>query len=248
MLKPGLPVQAVDLAEPIQAALNPARAAAGFASVRPLDHPLGRLTLPPWFIDRCRQAYLALSPSSGQRVLGITSARSGEGKTSVAVGLAAALAADTRQPTVLFECDLEHPSYHQIFGFPRDGGLGEWLEGTSPVRVLRTGFLANALVIPAGAPQREPARLFHRLAQCDPVRELRRHFQNVIVDLPPILDIAYSALAQRLTETILLVARDGTTRIEDLERVSHLLGRERIGGIILNGTDYRTPLWLRRLL
>jgi hypothetical protein len=46
----------------------------------------------------------------------------------------------------------------------------------------------------------------------------------------------------------LVVARFGVTTVEDLEKVMFLLGPERVSGIVLNATEYRTPWWLRRLL
>jgi Mrp family chromosome partitioning ATPase len=68
-----------------------------------------------------------------------------------------------------------------------------------------------------------------------------------VVDLPPMLDIAYSSLASRLTDHIILVAKYGVTPVDDLEKVVFLLGHERLSGIVLNGTEYKTPNWIRRL-
>jgi Mrp family chromosome partitioning ATPase len=233
------------LAEIVDATLHPHPPAPGFAATpRERARPI---SLPPWFIDRCRQAYLAVSFPGARRVLGITSALHGEGKTTVALGIATAIAADTGEQTVLLECDLETSS-DEFFGLSTGPGLGDWLEGEDTLRILRMPPLSNAYLIPAGGRRSDPARVFYRLGQSNVVDDLQRDFQNVIIDLPPMLSIAYSSLAAKVTERILLVTRYGVTPMADIEKAVYLLGHDRISGLVLNGYASRTPAWLRRLL
>src|ERR1700688_2995446 len=196
-----------ELANVLEATLNPRQPAPGFAAV-PRDRARP-ISLPPWFIDRCRQAYLSVRFPEPRRVLGITSALRGEGKTTVALGIATALAADTGERTVLLECDLETSS-DEFFGITSGPGLSDWLEDEQPLRILRMPPLANTFLIPAGGVRPDAARVFYRLSQSTIVEDLLEEFPNVIVDLPPLLSIAYSSLAAKVTERILLVARYGT--------------------------------------
>jgi len=233
------------LAEIVEATLHPRPPAPGFAAQpRERARPV---SLPPWFIDRCRQAYLAVDFPSGRRVLGITSALHGEGKTTVALGIATALAADTGEPTVLLECDLETSS-DEFFGLTTGPGLGDWLEGENTLRILRMPPLSNAFLIPAGGTRPDAARVFYRLSQSTLIEDLQQEFPNIVIDLPPMLSIAYSSLAAKVTERILLVTRHASTPIADVEKAVFLLGHDRISGVILNGYASRTPRWLRRLL
>ncbi len=238
--------QATEITAVVEEMLHPRSRLPGFAV--PPREQARPASLPPWFIDRCRQAYLSVSFPESSRVLGITSALHGEGKTTVALGIATAIAADTGEPTVLLECDLETSS-DEFFGVTNGPGLGDWLEGEqTPLRILRMPPLANSFLIPAGGNRPDAARVFYRLSQSTVVEDLQQNFPNVIIDLPPLLSIAYSSLAAKVTERILLVARYGRTPLAAVEKSVFLLGRERISGIVLNGYSSRTPRWLRRLL
>jgi Mrp family chromosome partitioning ATPase len=241
-----LQVSEQDLGAVIDLALNPRPIAPGFISrqteiARPVP-------LPPWFIDRCRQVYLSIpaEEAAGHRLIGITSSLHGEGKTEIAIGMAMAVAADTQEPTLLLECDLAEPALSRLFGFQPSPGLGDWLEGASNLRIIRAAPLANLFVIPAGSPPSDPARIFYQLSESKLMAELKPRFENVIIDLPPMLNIAYSSMATKLADRLVLVARYGVTPLDDIEQSVFLLGRERLVGVVLNGTDYKTPEWLRR--
>ncbi len=233
-----------DMIELLDGALRTRQVQPGFVAIPTAVH---NIALPPWFIDRCRRAYLSISFDAPDRVIGITSATHGESKTLIAIGIAIAIAADTQEPTLLLECELERPSFHKYFDLPRERGLTEWLDGTAQPRVARLPYLPQLVVIPAGAPSSDPARLLYQLNGSNAILDLKSRFRNIILDLPPLLDMAYSSLAAKLAESLLVVAESGVTHMEDLEKVLFLLGRDRVSGIVLNGTEYRAPEWLRRL-
>jgi Mrp family chromosome partitioning ATPase len=235
--------------ESINEALSPRQTLPGFADPR-LEH-VTSIDLPPWFIDRCRQAYLSVpfEPSVGCRVVGITSASYGEGKTSVAIGTATAMAVDTNKPTLLMECDFAEPTLYRFLGIDRGRGLGEWLDSGVRLRIVRgAAVVPNLFVIPAGSPQSEPARSLYDLVDREVLLGLRSCFGNIVIDLPPALAISYGSLAYALADHLLIVVRSGVTITDDLERIVGQIGRDRVSGIIINGTDNRTPAWLRSLL
>jgi tyrosine-protein kinase Etk/Wzc len=241
-------LQRPDVEEAVHNALHPRQPAAGFA---PLARERTRpVNMPPWFIDRCRQAYLSVQfGKSENRVIGISSAVHGEGKTSIAIGIATAIAADTSEPTILVECDFASKvGFDEVFGIGPGPGLCEWLDGQRRLRLIQAAPLENAFVLPAGDPGPDPARFVFRLTESDLIDSLRPSFKNIIIDLPPMINIAYSSLASKLADNILLVARYGVTVMEDLETAMFLLGRERVAGVVMNDYQPRTPSWLRRLI
>jgi Mrp family chromosome partitioning ATPase len=239
-----LPVK--DLLQSLDEALQPRRPAPGFAT-RPVEIAKP-VVLPPWFIDRCRRAYLSVPFVGESRVVGVTSAFRGEGRSSVAIGIATALAADTREQTLLLECDVERPSFCDFFGLVNGRGLSDWLDGTAPLAMVRMPYLPHMLMLPAGSPHPDPARLLYQLNESNFIGELKGRFRNIVLDMPSMLDTAYSSLAAKLAEQLLVVVRYGMTQTGDLEKLIFLLGRERISGVVLNATDFQTPSWLQKLV
>ncbi len=245
-----VPRPAPDVAESVALALGGQRKVAGFASPDERAQPL---KLPPWFIDRCRQAYLSLPVITGgehaNRLIGVSSAVHGEGKTSIAAGIATAIAVDTGERTLLMECDFS--SRHgigEIFRLRPGTGLAEWMSGDADLRLVRASPFDNAFLLPAGGVGMDATRLMYRLGDHDVIGQLRSSFRNIVIDLPPMNDIAYSSLAGHLADHVLLVVQYGRTTVEDLEKAMFLLGRDRVGGVILNRFEPSIPKALRRLL
>src|SRR5436305_4633235 len=113
---------ATEFRESITEALSPRQTLPGFADAR-IERASG-VELPSWFVDRCRRAYLsvAFDAAAECRVLGVTSTAYGEGKTAVGIGIATAMAIDTKKPTLLVECDFAAPSLHKFLGLDQGRG------------------------------------------------------------------------------------------------------------------------------
>src|SRR5262245_44645288 len=198
-----MPLPGRDLVQSLDEALQPQRRTPGFASRS--TEVAKPVVLPPWFIDRCRRAYLSVPFENESRVVGITSAFRGEGRSSVAIGIATAIAADTREQTLLLECDLERPSFCDFFSPINGRGLSEWLDGAAPLCMVRMPYLPHMLMLPAGSPHPDPARLLYQISENNFIGELKERFRNIVIDLPSMLDVAYSSLAARLAERLLVV-------------------------------------------
>jgi Mrp family chromosome partitioning ATPase len=209
-----------------------------------------KFLLPEGLLQCCRQIYLSISPSGVAElgVVGVTSSWRREGRTSVALGLAATLAADSADQTLLIECDFEQAALAPAFGVTADGGLVDWLNGIAPLRLVQSASLGNVVVVCAGAAFANPTQAMQRLVQSRLVDEVRSRFRNVVLDLPPLLGAPYGTLAARQAERLALVVRHGATPIDDVQRSVRLVGKERLAGIVLNSEVVKTPRWLRRLL
>jgi len=132
----------------------------------------------------------------------VTSASPGAGKTTVAAGLAIALAA-TGKEVVLIEGDVRHPGLHTLFGLSRTPGLTDVLADSSKLEpaLVPTPF-ADLRVLPGGSPR--PGSSFNAEDLELLIQTLAQH-AFVVVDAPTTLGSAESAMLAGRTQFALLV-------------------------------------------
>jgi Mrp family chromosome partitioning ATPase len=145
----------------------------------------------------------------GTRVVAITSAQHGEGKTAIAVALARA-AARRGMRTVLIDCDLKRPQAAQAMGiFAVQAGIYEATAGTQPLsRCLYKDPRSNALLLSTPRPLREPHMLLNSPAMQALVSHLANSADLVIVDAAPALTSEDTPASAALSDAVLMVARN----------------------------------------
>jgi len=143
------------------------------------------------------------------RVVLITSAVSGEGKTTLATQVAMSLARAGRR-TVLVDFDLRRPAIDKAFQLPLHPGVSEALCGEGDILELvqQTGT-KNLFVVTAGRCDRHALQALSNGVDQRLFEELRAEYEFVVVDGSPILPVADSRyLSQHVDSVILSVFRD----------------------------------------
>lgn len=160
-------------------------------------------------IDSIAARLLHLAERDHTRVVLVSSAVAGEGKTTLATQLALSLAR-TGHPTVLVDFDIRQPALDQVFAVPLEPGVAEILrDGVDLHEAVQNTDLDNLAVLPAGRGDR---RLLVSLAN-GAVRglfdQLRQEFEFVVVDASPILPVPDTRfLAKHVDGVVLSVLRD----------------------------------------
>ena len=172
----------------------------------------------------------------GPQVLMVTSPTNGEGKSTTAANLAAALALGGTD-VLLVDLDLRKPSLHKVFGIPNRGGASALLrENDSNVEeyAVRTA-LPRLQLLPAGLPIGNPTELLSRSASTllDGAACLA---DVVIVDGPPLLAVADSAVLTGCISDTLFVTRYQRTSIRDLRSSIDMLAGlpTRVCAVVMN--------------
>lgn len=171
------------------------------------------------------------------RCLALTSALPGEGKSTLAVGLAGAFAREAGRRVLLIEADLRRPTISLNLALPPAPGLSEWLNGgldQVPIRTVEPGGFS---VLVAGQDPLERPELLGSPLMESVLRAARRAFVEVIVDVPPLLPVSDAILMQDLVDGFLLVVRSRVTPREAIHEALGRLRREKIVGVVLN--DHR---------
>ncbi len=198
------------------------------------------LTLEPF---RILHNGLSLLPHthSIKKVL-VTSAVSGEGKTSVALGLARAAAHSERQ-VILVEADLRRPSLEQRLDLDRSPrGLTSALHsGEDPLRLLRAPIpgLENFFrLLPSGPIPLNVTSLMDPVRLAEIFETLTSHADLVIIDSAPLLPVADTrVLLDGIDlDACLVIARAGVTTRDQVRRARLVFERRRLNavGLVVN--------------
>ena len=173
--------------------------------------------------------------------IAVVSALPGEGKSTISLGLAAALAREPGQRILLIEGDLRRPALSSGLGLDRHPGLSEWLQGRiERVPLWRVEPGAFCLLGAGRTSLGRPEDLGSpRMAAL--LRAARDRFDLVILDATPILPVSDAVLLQDLVDGFLLVVR---ARVTPRAAIDDALGRIRadmVVGVVLNDQrEYRT--------
>lgn len=193
-------------------------------------------------VEGCQQLCAFLAAQQATRPLKlvmVTSALSGEGKSTVAV-LLASLLASSGKSILLADANMRNPVLDQRFQIENKRGISNALqeEGTpTPELYSQTPDIPTLYVLTAGAPSANPAELL----QSPTVDKLFCHleeapFDYIIFDTPPLLPLADAQLLALHVQAILLVIDGSKTPRRVLSRTSHILRRFPIAiqGVVIN--------------
>lgn len=185
---------------------------------------------------------ILLSGENGTRpsVLVITSAHPGEGKSTVVSNLGMAVA-EIKHRVLLIDADLLKPRLHQLFKLDNDKGLSTLLESKSlpvlnPDTIIRKTNIAGLDVLPSGPASQHAANLLHSPRLAELINTFRSQYDMILIDTPPVLQIADSRLLARAADGVLLVLRAATSTRDAALAVATRFREDRTNvlGAILN--------------
>ncbi|WP_043340629.1 GumC family protein [Belnapia moabensis] len=145
--------------------------------------------------------------SEPPRVVVITAARPGEGKTTTSVALARS-AAMNGERVLLIDCDVRQPALGRVFRCEGAPGVTDLLLGQALLeRIIRRDHLSSLDYIPAGAAEIHSLGLFMSEAMAGLLDRVRRDYDLIILDAPPALAMADARVVARLADATLLCVK-----------------------------------------
>ncbi len=167
------------------------------------------------------------------RIIAITSARPGEGKTTLSIALARALAASGLR-VLAMDGDIRQPSFEALFNTGGAKGLSDYLAGLATCEeVVITDTFSGARIMPAGTQAKSALSLFLSPSLPQWLAQLREDFDVILIDAPPVFALAEGRVLARLADSALLCIRWGATPRRVVAAAITLL---REAGVVLAGT------------
>ncbi len=175
--------------------------------------------------------------SNGYNSILVASPEPEEGKTLTAVNLAISIARESNRTVLLIDTDMRQPSVHRYLGLPEGPGLYEHVtKGTPLSELLINPGLPRLTVLPAGMPADYPADLLSGPAMQEFVSDVKGRYPDryIIFDSPPLLAYADGLYLARYADTVLMVARSGSTKEDNLRQALESIGDRPLLGTVLN--------------
>ena len=175
------------------------------------------------------------------RLILVTSAFPGEGKSTSAANLAASFA-ETGLTVLVLDADLRSPDAHNHFDVPQGGGISDFItdHGDTPLSTLvRPTSIPGVRIITAGTRLANPASLASRMGVLlDEARDLA---DVILVDAAPLLAASDVFDVLPMVDTVLLVVRSGRLTETSANRVAELLGRFQVpvSGAVIVGAKVK---------
>jgi len=161
----------------------------------------------------------ALDEGKDQRLIAVSSPGPGEGKTTITANLGLMLS-EIGHRVLLIDADLRRPSLHRVFGIENEAGLTDILADSAPISSERiktsvqrasTGHLD---VLTAGIPAIRPFSLLHSKRTSELIGTVRKDYDLILIDTPPLLLVPESRILGRVTDWSILVFRAGKTTVD----------------------------------
>lgn len=190
-------------------------------------------------IDGIRSMLLHAGGEQAVRCVLVTSAKAGEGKTTVASSLAASIGRSGRR-TLLVDGDLRRPSVHRLLDIPNRAGLSEVLSGEATVAdVVHPSRSPGLWVMTAGQCTPECLHALAREGVGEVFDQLREEFDFIVVDSGPVLAVVDPLLLGPYTDgAIVSVVRRVSQMSSIYETCERLDGvGVRVLGSVINGAS-----------
>ncbi len=187
-------------------------------------------------VDGIRTLLLHSSRTENLRVIMVTSAAGGEGKTSLATQLASSLARAWRK-TLLIDGDLRKPAAHKVYNVPQEPGFSELLRNeVTAADAIKPTALGRLWVMPAGMYDSHAVQALAQDNMRTLFEQLKQQYDFIIVDSCPVLPVADSLLlGQHVDGVVFTILRD-VSRVPAVyaaQQKIHNLGIRILGAVMI---------------
>jgi capsular exopolysaccharide synthesis family protein len=194
-------------------------------------------------LDLLYQNIQLVNAANPVKLLVVTSALSGEGKSTLVMGLAIS-AARLHQRVLVIDADLRRPSLHKTLSLPNDRGLSTLLSSDAPLPQIidthHSNLRSNIAVLTAGPTPTDPAKLLSSQRMRDVMTTFEKSYDLVLLDAPPVLGMVDAILVASCCQGVLMVGRIGHVTRAELTQATTMLNQLNVIGIVANGVNVQT--------
>ncbi|HEY9641612.1 MAG TPA: polysaccharide biosynthesis tyrosine autokinase [Coleofasciculaceae cyanobacterium] len=181
-----------------------------------------------------------LDPANSLKSLVITSASPGEGKSTLALGLAIS-AARLHQRVLLVDANFRTPHLHQLLNLPNEQGLSTLLSGRDPIPdqigSQNVEASSNISILTAGPVPVDPVKLLSSQRMQEAIATFERSYDLVVIDAASVVGRVDSVLIGSSCGGIVLVGHIGQVTKTRMNQAMTLLSKLNVIGVVANGLE-----------
>lgn len=169
----------------------------------------------------------------------VTSSGSGEGKSTVMANLAITMA-QSGKSVILVDCDLRKPSIHKKMGVSNSVGLTNVLvQNVKKEDCMMESSVKNLFILTSGPVPPNPAELLGTRKMRDFIGELKKEFDMVLIDAPPVLAVTDAQILSSIADGVIFVASYGEAQKDAIVDAKHLI--DKVGGKVIGIVFNKVP-------
>ena len=172
------------------------------------------------------------------KVIVVSSAEPGEGKSTTSGNLALALAQGGNK-VLLMDCDMRKPSIHKSFKISNIAGLSDLLLNINTTEEVMNKFNDNLTIIPSGSIPPNPSEMLDSKSMELFLQEMRGKFDYIIIDTPPLQAVTDAQILSAKVDGTLLVVKADKTKRDSVKNAVNLIKTVNgtVIGTVLNSVD-----------
>ncbi len=189
-----------------------------------------------------RSRVLEMARTQDVHSLMITSAVAAESKTTTSINLALVLSQVRGVRVCLVDADMRKVGVADALGISYEKGLQDYLHAPTPLSDVLLQLTDSLYLIPSGGTDESSAEVLHSETMVGLVQELRKSFDVVIYDAPPLFPVADARILANLVDGALFCVRAGHTPDNVIQEAIELI-RPKILGAVLVGARVSSSGW-----
>ncbi|NJK56505.1 MAG: polysaccharide biosynthesis tyrosine autokinase [Pleurocapsa sp. SU_5_0] len=175
---------------------------------------------------------------SALKSIAITSAVAGEGKSTLALGLALSIARD-QQKVLVIDADLRSPSLHKSFALTNSSGLTNFLAGEISLPLIHQVSLSGASIdlITSGTMAEDPVKMLNSSRFERFIAQQKENYDLILVDTPPAIGMVDAIKIASICDSSLIVSRLNKSKVSEFLEATVLFSKLNVLGIVANDSQ-----------
>lgn len=175
--------------------------------------------------------------TSDKKIVAVSSALPGDGKSTIAANLAIAFSQLNENKVLLIDADMRKPVQHRLFNVKNNAGIAEYL-GKMKQReeCIRKSDVPNLDIIPSGSLPPNPSELLGSEQMEKLLSEVSAEYDYILIDMPPVNIVSDPLTIGRSISGMVVVTHYGKTTYDDVDELMRKVQTSdtKLLGLVLN--------------